>query len=200
MEMYHELRNRYPAHISLDQLYRICRISKRSALYLIQHEIIPAIDTGKHTWRYQIAIDDVIAYLNLRDRVGSMIPPGAVTSRYKGKRPPYKSNRKSFAEIVPLGTEQDVADYFNYIYTDFEDVLAVGDVVEMTGLCKSTIVNLLKKGRIRSISDCPRYLIPKQCLMQFVVTRGFIESKTGSARFKKILEGYEIWKTAKSSR
>lgn len=84
MEKYETLKNQYPEFISLDQLYRICRIAKRSALYLIQHGIIPAIDTGRTTWRYKIAIDDVITYLQRREQTGSMIrmiPMGAVTSR-----------------------------------------------------------------------------------------------------------------------
>ena len=47
---------------SIDQLYKICKIAKRSALYLIQHGIIPVTDTGKQTLRYKIALDDVITY------------------------------------------------------------------------------------------------------------------------------------------
>ena len=60
-------------------MYRICKIAKRTALYLIQHNIVPVIDTGKKTWRYQVAIDDIITYIRRREQVGSMIPPGAVT-------------------------------------------------------------------------------------------------------------------------
>jgi hypothetical protein len=43
------LREQYPEYVSLDQLYRICGIAKRSALYLIQNDIIPSIDTEKRT-------------------------------------------------------------------------------------------------------------------------------------------------------
>jgi len=46
---YDMLREQYPERISLDQLYRICRISKNSARYLVEHGIIPATDTGKIT-------------------------------------------------------------------------------------------------------------------------------------------------------
>jgi excisionase family DNA binding protein len=164
---YEHLKSEYPEHISLDQLYRVCRISKRSALYLVKHEIIPVIDTGKQTWRYKIAIDDVIAYLHQRDKYGSMIPPGATSSR-----PPNRmGSRKSFAQIVSQGREWEVAEYFNYVYADCGDVLTREDIEEMTGLEKSTVLKMLKAGHIKSVMVRPKYLIPKQYLLEFVVTR-----------------------------
>jgi len=65
MEKYEELKVQYPEYISLDELSRICKIAKRSALYLVEHKIIPVIDTGKKTWRYKISLDAVIRYLAL---------------------------------------------------------------------------------------------------------------------------------------
>jgi len=199
MKDYKVLKNQYPAFISLDELSKVCRIAKRSARYLVEHEIIPAIDTGKQTWRYQINIDDVIYYLQRRDKFGSMIPPGVVTSRYKNRTNISRTNRKSFSQMVVEGQEWEVAEYFAYIYADYADVLTTADVAEMTGLNKNTIVKLAQTGHIKYITDTPKYLIPKQYLLEFVVTRRFIEAKTESVLFRKILGGFEIWKTAKSS-
>jgi len=95
MKKYEELKTQYPEYISLDQFYRICKIAKRSAIYLIQHGIVPSITTDKKTWRYKIKIDDVITYLQRRDEVGSMIPRGAATSR-----------KKKFAEIKLFSTNK----------------------------------------------------------------------------------------------
>ena len=44
---YDSLKDIYPEYISLDQMYQICGIAKRSALYLIKSGIVPAEDTGK---------------------------------------------------------------------------------------------------------------------------------------------------------
>jgi excisionase family DNA binding protein len=200
MKKYTALKTQYPKYISLDQLYRICKISKRSALYLIEHKIIPAIDTGKITWRYKIAIADVITYLNIRDKSGSMIPPGAVSSRKKERTGGRISTRKSFSQIVTQGQEQEIAEYFSFIYAEYDEVLSTNDVAEMTGLNKSTILKLLQNGYIKSLADTAAYRIPKQYLLEFVVTRRFIEAQTKSETFKKILGGFEIWKSAKSSR
>ena len=98
MKNYSHLKRQYPGYISLDQFHKICKIAKRSAKYLVDSGIVPAIDSGKKTHRYQIAIEDVIAYLRRRDREGSMIPTGLLTS---GQREP--SICASFSRLVELG-------------------------------------------------------------------------------------------------
>ena len=200
MDKYNALRNKYPDFLYLDEVSKICKIAKRSARYLVEHGIIPAIDTGRKTWRYQIKIDDVIAYLEHREKYGSMIPIGAVTSRYKNRKKAPTGNRKSFSQIITQGREHEIAEYFNFIYADCKDILTTNDIAEMTGLDRGTIMKLAKSGQIKSIASTPKYLIPKQYLLEFVVTRRFIEAKTNSELFKKILGGFEIWITAKSSR
>jgi hypothetical protein len=198
MHNYKSLGKQYPNYISLDELSRICKISKRSARYLVENKIIPAIDTGKITWRYQISINDVITYLRDREKQGSMIPPGAVTSHYRRKNR-VTSNRKSFSQLVEQGQAGDIVKYFKLIYADYDEVLSAPDVIEMTGLNKSTILKLLKSGKIKSLSQSPRYLIPKKYLMEYVASRQYLEARTNSEQFRKILGGFEIWKTAKSS-
>jgi len=198
METHTALKNKYPDFLSLDELSRVCKIAKRSARYLVEHGIIPAIDTGKRTWRYQININDVIIYLDYRDRFGSMIPPGAVTSRYKDRKNVATGNRKSFSQMITKGREWEIAEYFKFIYADCNDVLTTADIAEMTGLNRGTILKLAQSGKIKSLMNKPHYVIPKQYLLEFVVTQRFIEAKSNSELFKKILGGFEIWKTAKS--
>ena len=55
-----------PDVITKDQLYRICHISKSTALYLLQSGKIPCTYTGKKTRCYKIKKEDVIAYLENR--------------------------------------------------------------------------------------------------------------------------------------
>ena len=184
---YSELIEQYPEYVSLDQLTRICRISKRNAKYLVDNGIIPYIDTGKKTWRYKIALDDVIDYLVRREQIGSMIPRGATS--------PCMSHRKCFVQMVESGHKADISKYFNHIYADYADVLTTADIVEMTGLEKSTISKLLKDGVIKSITTHPKYLVPKSYLMDFVVTPRFIEYRTNSEQFLRVLGGFETWKS-----
>ena len=56
---YGHLREQYPAVISKDQLYRICHISKRKALWLLEHGVIPCEDSGKQTRRFRIQLEAI---------------------------------------------------------------------------------------------------------------------------------------------
>jgi hypothetical protein len=193
MKKYEDLRAEYPETISLDQLYRICRISKKSAAYLIRHGIIPAEDTGRKTWRYRIALEDVIDYLYRRDKVGSMIPRGAANSR-SGK----SSLRTSYTDLIKGCPPRRLTEYFSFIYSDYPDVLTVDEITEMTGLCHKTIFLLLKDGALTAIEKQPKYFISKKTLLEFVSTPRFVESKSNSEVFRKIIGGFEKWKAAKS--
>ena len=194
---YESLKKHYPEHISLEQLSKICKIAKRSAKYLIEHGIIPSIDTGNKTWRYKIALDDVIHYLRRREQVGSMIPIGAVSSCTTPKTRKI-TIRKCFAQLVEPGKEADIAEYFEFIYADYDDILTSDDIAEMTGLEKSTVLRQLKNGAIKSVERRPRYLVPKPYFLKFVITPQFINYRTDSEHFKKVLGGFEIWLDSKA--
>ena len=77
---YGYLREQYPAVISKDQLYRICHISKRKALWLLEHGVIPCEDSGKQTRRFRIQMEDVIDFLERRDtgELDGVLPDGIV--------------------------------------------------------------------------------------------------------------------------
>lgn len=55
-----------PEIITKDQLYRICHISKSTALYLLRSGKIPCEYNGKKTRCYKIKKKDVIKYLENR--------------------------------------------------------------------------------------------------------------------------------------
>ena len=186
---YDELREQYPEYISLDQMHKICKIAKRTAKYLVEHSIIPTIDTGKKTWRYIIDLEDVIDYLHQREQVGSMIPPGETSSR--------KSSRKSFEQVIESGDDSDIVAYFKSIYRNYDDVLTVVDIVEMTGIEKSSVLKLLKAGTIKSIMTYPKYIVPKNYLLEFVATPRFMKYRSSSEEFLKIIEGFEEWTAQK---
>jgi len=186
---YEHLRDQYPAELSLDHLHKICHISKRSASYLVANGIIKATDTGKKTWRYRIAIDDVIAYLYKRDIVGSMIPSGSVSSR--GRRE--KNPRKAYSDYVESGAITDLEEYFGFIYADYPDILAVSEAAEMTGLCNGTILKHIRSGSIMAFLLDAKYAIQKQSIISFLSSQSFIQCKSNSEFIGKLMRGFEFW-------
>lgn len=193
---YEYLREQYPEYVTSNQLYKICHIAKRSAKYLLDNGIIPCKDSGKKTRRYTIALKDIIAYLEKRDKtLSTLIPRGCVNSRRKT----HQSPRVSISAILSPGSEGELKRYFEYIYADYPDIVNARDVTEMTGLSHKTVIELLNKKEIQSWFIASKYVIPKEFVLAFVVSPRFINMKSNSANFNKILGGFEIWKNAKLS-
>jgi excisionase family DNA binding protein len=126
-----------------------------------------------------------------------MIPPGMVSSHKNSKSGMNGFNRKSFSQIVQKGKEHEIVDYFNFIFSDSDDVLTTNQVAEMIGLDRSTIYKLASSGILKSIEQRPKYMIPKVYLLEFVVTRRFLEARSTSEQFIKLLGGFEIWQHVK---
>ena len=195
---YTQLRKRYPRYVSKEQLYVICRISKRSAKYLLDNGIIPCEDTGKKTHRYRVALKDIIAYLKKRDETGNtQIPYGEASNSYRKPKSP-QTPRTSYSQAILLGQEDEVRRYFEYIFADFPDVLNMFDAVEMTGLALATIQRLTKSGELRSIRVDRRPMIPKAYMLDFVSSPKFLNMQSNSIGFKRVLGGFSIWITQKS--
>ena len=86
---YRYLRQEYPAVIWMGQCYRICRISKRKARWLLGNGVIPCEDSGKQTRRFSIRLEGVIRFLEQQDAglVEDAIPQGIFSSSSRPVRP-----------------------------------------------------------------------------------------------------------------
>ena len=62
-----EVLTEYPEYITKEQMYRICHISKKTCLFLLQSGLVPNIDSGRKTRCYKIKTTDVLQYLRDRD-------------------------------------------------------------------------------------------------------------------------------------
>lgn len=72
-------------------MYRICHISKKTCSFLLESGLIPNINSGKKTRKYQIKTTDVIKYLKSRDDYPELYkaPEGYYTDYYDGKAPSF---------------------------------------------------------------------------------------------------------------
>lgn len=181
---YDSLREQYPDVISLEQLYKICKISKRSASYLVVQGIIPATDTGRRTWRYEILLDDVITYLRRREQVGSMIPVGAVTQSKKEGRNEY---RKYLNLAKEVGGEK-LKQHFLLILKDYPDVIPVAVASRVIGLSTKTIHHAIRKGQLKHILIGRDFLLPKPFLVEFMASSAYLNGRSCSCEFKEVLK------------
>ena len=137
-----------PDVITKDQLYRICHISKSTALYLLQSGKIPCEYTGRKTRCYKIKKEDVIAYLENR----KVFPESysAPAGWYKG------DYTVQIEEQVPPIVQEHLRLYYTELLSGYPDVLTTQTVSNITGYGKTSINNWCNQGHIKSFPEKQR--------------------------------------------
>ena len=122
---YSYLRREYPETISMDQLYRICHISKRKARWLLEHGVIPCQDSGKQTRRFSIRLEEAICFLEQRDAglLDDVIPQGIFSS----------DSSRPVRPTIPLLDEAEFCAYLLECWEDWPDMLTTRQASELCG-------------------------------------------------------------------
>ena len=175
-----------PEIITKDQLYRICHISKSTALYLLQSGKIPCEYSGKKTRCYKIRKADVITYLEER----KVFPESysAPAGWYSGKYPV-----KMKLEISKTALEH-LQVYYTELLVDYPDVLTTQVVSEITGYGKTSINNWCNKGYIKSFKKNNVNHIPKVYLVEFFCSTYFRTITRKSPWHIRTLQGFSSWR------
>ena len=184
---YSHLLAEYPEKICQDQFYRICRISKRKATWLLANGYIPCEDTGKKTRRFKIRITDVIEYLTrLEDSPESLLtPPGIFSSGIK-YRPKHKI-------VEPIDSDKFMK-MLKKKWSSFPDALTVADVMKLTGYCQTTISEWISKEKLFGVWYYNKYLIPKDCLIEYMATKAHRITQK-SKKHMDLIQQYQVGQT-----
>ena len=169
-QYYKQIRKDYPENVSKEQFYQIAHISKATALYLLESSKVPCTKSEKRTHRYIIRTDDVIRFLKDRayhpDKYS--VPDGWYYqhSGAKGKVYTFRS------ELSGLTTKQcvDLRVYMEKQTEEYDDLLSVSKVTEITGYSSITIQRWCSKVGLKSFRSSRGLLIPKQCLVDFLLS------------------------------
>ena len=180
---YSYLLDEYPEIISQDQLYRICHISKRKATWLLENGYIPCKDSGKKTRRFKIRIDDVISYLTRLETSPESLqtPPGIFSSGIK-YRPKHKM-------VEPINAEKFMT-MLKKKWAGFPEALTVSDVTKLVGYCQTTISNWVLNEKILGVRYHNRYLIPKECLIEYIATKAHYSIHQKSQKHRELIQIY----------
>ena len=167
---YDYLCEQYPEVISMDQLYRICHISKRKAKWLLENGVIPCEDSGKRTRRFQIHLEDVITFLERWDAglLQEAIPPGIFSSGGRTLEQPY--------QILDSGA---LAAFLLERWADAPEVLTVAQTASLCGYGPSAINRWVRDGLVEAVSYRGHNLIFKESLADRLAS---YEGQTISAR------------------
>lgn len=147
----------YPSYISKEQLCKICHISKRTALRLLEDGSIPCKSNGKQTRKFQIALADVEAFLLKRQ--------ARIKTNPREARNVYRPMSAEMKSLLP------------HIVTDwlepYPDVLSVDEVVQITGYGSSSVVKWCKREVLQHYCIGRKFFVSKTWLQEFMLSERF---------------------------
>ncbi len=190
MKQYETLRKQYPEMISKDQFYRIAHISKATALYLLQSGLVPCKDSGKKTRRYTIRMDDVIIYLIDRDLHPEIYR--APDLWYK-ERSGHHTSRVTYRNELMKLSDDDIAAFQKHIEAglqNYDDLLKVAEMAEVIGYSDTAIHRWCKDKKLKAFYVSGKYLIPKICLRDFLLSQCSFDIKRKSSKHILLIETF----------
>ena len=197
---YRKLLKDYPAEISKDQMYKICAISKKTCLYLLSSGLVPCRDTMKKTRRYRIKTADVITYLKDREvNPEKYRPPDGYYRQDPTQGSNKRSQGKKYVPRLPI-MDKTIAlmrSFYSDALADNPDVLSVKQVAAFTGYCSSTVIGWCCRQDVKNFRIKDKYYIPKEYLLDFLVSKHFIEIRVKSEKHIKFIKA--IWDRIKNS-
>lgn len=176
---YGYLRERCPDMISMDQLYRICHISKRKALWLLEHGVIPCEDSGKQTRRFRIQLEDVITFLERRDtgELDGVLPVGC-----------FSSGRHSNREARMYLDCHELRDLILDRWVDEPDMLTVKQAAALCGYSINAINRWMKKGVVEGVNYYGTNLFSKESLAEHLASHAGQEISVKSDLHQEFLD------------
>lgn len=142
-------------------------LSKRTAHYLLQFNLIPHVCTGKKTRCYAIKKRDVIDFMINREVNPSryIVPTGW----YKYGNEDVKPYKIRIQPPFP-GDPQKTRRYYESKLASYPDVIDVAAVVDFTGYNRHTVCEWIRFGKLRALALQHKYMIPKCYLIDWLST------------------------------
>ena len=189
-----EVLTEYPEYITKEQMYRICHISKKTCLFLLQSGLVPNIDSGRKTRCYKIKTTDVLQYLRDRDDYPELYkaPDGFYKSAGCKKAP-------SFDKVFKIDDLAAMRSYYEKRLSKYPDVMSIEQVSEFTGYCKTSVRAWCNKQEVKCFLIRQRFKIPKEYLLDFLVSKYFIGIAVKSSKHRQFNEQIRALRKQKST-
>ena len=182
---YSFLRDQYPEIITMEQLYRICHISKRKARWLLEDGVIPCEDSGKKTRRFKIKLDDVIEFLELRDAglLDDVMPVGIFSSDEYGYPPRQPRTRLDNGALQAFLLD---------CWVDAPDMLTIPQTASLCGYSVTTLVRWFQKELFAGIRYRGMILISKESLAEWLASDRGQSIQQQSTTHQELIEEFQI--------
>lgn len=150
--------NTVPDVITKEQFYKLCHISKRTAMVLLRTGKVPCQYSGKQTRCYKIRKADVMQYMEKRELFPELY---TVSKHWYDKRYEIKE-----AELPPEVHAQ-MRTFYATLLSEQPDMMTLRQVEAIIGYNRSTIARWHKSGDLLSLKVSGVCYIPKIFLIEF---------------------------------
>jgi excisionase family DNA binding protein len=170
-----------PEWLSLEQFRAVAHISKRKAKWLLENDVIPCEDSGKHTHRFQIRRSDVADFLRRRDagELNNIIPIGAF------------SNKQLHNTSLP---NTELGELFSFLIDEWAympDMLTTKQATDLIGYNETTINKWAADGKIQAVNFYGKNLISKESLAEYLASYDGQRIARPSQKHRDIIEAYQ---------
>jgi len=162
--------NAFPDIMNKEQMRIACHISKRTALFLLQYNLIPNETSGKKTRCYRIKKSDVISFILDREINPEKYIAPQDWYRYGNKVvKPYK------IRIVPDVSIDDprFRAYYEKKLNSLPDVFDVPTAAAFTGYNNRTVHSWIRCNKLKALSVRYKYMIPKSYFLDWVCSEEY---------------------------
>lgn len=173
-----------PDIMNKEQFYRICHISKTTALQLLRSGKVPCQYSGKKTRCYRIKKADVQKYLEER----AIFP-----ERYIAPIGWYGKGHMRTTKVVLPMVHEDMTEYYISRLAAYPDVLTVQQIVDFTGYCKTAINHWCLWGWLKHFRRGRANMVPKIFFVEFLNAEHFRAINQKTAQHIKLLKGFRRW-------
>lgn len=173
-----------PETLNKEQFYKLCHISKSTALQLLKSGKVPCEKSGKKTRCYKIKKEDVKKYLKERGihPKAYSAPAGWYNGHYTAR----------MTRELPPDVMEKMKLYYKKLLKDYKDVLSVLEIVAITGYAKTTVNNWCKSGQLKSIYKGNKHYIPKVFLIDYLCSLQFRSITRKSRTHIQMLNDFQI--------
>lgn len=192
-----------PDPMSKEQFYKLCHISKSTALYLLQSGKVPCITQEHSRTRYLISQKDAKFYLKHRKITPEyyLMPDGwrkALATQHGNlstQNAPIVENDSSRQKLatqeVPSSIQcQSTGFYQRKLQAYPRLLLTIDEICSFTGYSRKTVLGWLHKSYFAAAKINGQHFIPKQGLVLFFCSVAFRGIRQKSRKHQNLLKAY----------
>ena len=184
-----KIRAEYSDVLSLAEVTKILKISKRKASWMLQNGYIESKNSGKKTRQYKIKIEALFEYMDKVERndPSVQIPLGLFNTN-TAKEKIQRIIQRSITSIH-ISLNDDFKVWLDDEWFDIPEILSIADVSRITGYATATVQRWTVTKKLKSVMVEKKLITSKAWLIDFYYDTG-LKIKNKSDQHIKLLTQY----------